>query len=330
VATRIAGSLRSPNVLEYAAGVNRQFGARLAARADYVFRDYRDFYSQRTDLSTGKVTNSVGQTFDLTLVENADAVKRRYQGVTASLTWHALSRLDLGGNYTLSHASGNFDGETATGGPATAQVLRYPEFKEERWNYPTGDLSIDQRHRMRAWAVYQLPFFDGLSVSALQEAASGVPYGAVGNIDARPFVPDLGYAVPQGAATTSYFFTNRDGFRTEAEYRTDIAANYSYRIRGGHGVQLFGQLQVQNLFNQFQLCGCGASVFANGGAVNQARIDQTVLTNSNTASLARFNPFTDTPAEGVNWRKGPNFGTALNRFAYTTPRTLRLSFGVRF
>jgi hypothetical protein len=33
---------------------------------------------------------------------------------------------------------------------------------------------------------------------------------------------------------------------------------------------------------------------------------------------------------GVNWDYGPLFGQALNRFAYTTPRTLRLSFGVRF
>ena len=27
---------------------------------------------------------------------------------------------------------------------------------------------------------------------------------------------------------------------------------------------------------------------------------------------------------------GPKFGTALNRFAYTTPREMRVSFGVRF
>jgi hypothetical protein len=276
------------------------------------------------------VTNSVGQTFDLTFVENSNAVTRRYQGVTTSATWHATSRLDVGGNYTLSHAYGNFDGETTNGGPAASTVLRYPEYKQEAWSFPTGDLAIDQRHRLRAWAIYQVPFLEGLSISALEDAASGVPYGAAGAIDARPFVTNPGYEVPQGAATTTYFFTNRDAFRSEAEYRTDLAANYVYRVRGGRGVQLFGQLQLLNVFNQFQLCGCGASVFANGGNVNSARIDQSVLTNSTTASLARFNPFTTTPIEGVNWQKGPNFGTALNRFAYTTPRTLRLSFGVRF
>ena len=31
-----------------------------------------------------------------------------------------------------------------------------------------------------------------------------------------------------------------------------------------------------------------------------------------------------------NWAKGPNFGHAVTRFAYTSPRMLRLSFGVRF
>jgi hypothetical protein len=43
-----------------------------------------------------------------------------------------------------------------------------------------------------------------------------------------------------------------------------------------------------------------------------------------------FNPFTTTPVRGVNWDYGPNFGKAINRFAYTTPRTLRITFGVRF
>ena len=101
-------------------------------------------------------------------------------------------------------------------------------------------------------------------------------------------------------------------------------------------MQLFGQLQVLNVFNQFQLCACGSTVFgtgsaANAGGVNLQRIDTTVLTPGTTASrFAAFNPFTTTPVRGVNWDYGPTFGTALNRFGYTTPRTIRMSFGVRF
>jgi hypothetical protein len=32
----------------------------------------------------------------------------------------------------------------------------------------------------------------------------------------------------------------------------------------------------------------------------------------------------------VNWDVAPTFGTALNRLAYTSPRALRVTFGVRF
>ena len=95
-------------------------------------------------------------------------------------------------------------------------------------------------------------------------------------------------------------------------------------------MELFGQAQVLNVFNQFQLCGCGASVFANGGNITQTTIDQSMLTNSNTARFERFNPFTTAPVKGVNWDYGPIFGQALNRFAYTSPRTFRISLGVRF
>jgi hypothetical protein len=46
--------------------------------------------------------------------------------------------------------------------------------------------------------------------------------------------------------------------------------------------------------------------------------------------MQTFNPFTQTPVEGVNWSKRPTFGTAINKFAYTTPRMFRFSVGVRF
>ena len=171
-------------------------------------------------------------------------------------------------------------------------------------------------------------------MSALQTIASGVPYGAFGPIATQPYVTNPGYLTPpaaSGASAVNYYFTARDAFRTEAEKRTDMAVNYNFKIPAARNTQLFAQLQVINLFNQFQLCGCGATVFANGGTVTQTRIDQTALTAStNATQFTAFNPFTTTPVQGTNWALGPNFGTALNRFAYTTPREIRVSFGVRF
>ena len=68
----------------------------------------------------------------------------------------------------------------------------------------------------------------------------------------------------------------------------------------------------------------------NGGGVNAGRIDQTVRTPVTNRPLPDFNPFTTAPVQGVNWDLAPTFGTALNRMAYTSPRTLRVTFGVRF
>ena len=43
-----------------------------------------------------------------------------------------------------------------------------------------------------------------------------------------------------------------------------------------------------------------------------------------------FGEDTRPPVQNVNWRFGPAFGTALDRNAYTLPRTFKLAFGVRF
>jgi outer membrane receptor protein involved in Fe transport len=331
ITPQIQGSLDSPNNLEYAAGVNRQLGSKAAVRADYVYRDFRDFYVAVTNLGTGRVQDQSGKSYDLGLVQNSSDLTRRYSGVTTQGTYRFSSTFDVGATYTLSRTWGNIEGENVGSGPIPTSAFSYPEYKQASWNYPIGDLSIDQRHRARLWINYGLPWLNGLTLSALQTITSGVPYGAVGNVDPRPYVTNPGYLTPPTGTGTLYYFTARDAFRTDGERRTDIAANYVYHLKNAHNTQLFGQFQILNVFNQFQLCGCGGTVFQNGGAVTQTRIDQSVLTAvTNSSQFAAFNPFTAAPVQGRNWNDGPAFGTALNRFAYTTPRELRISFGVRF
>jgi hypothetical protein len=333
VSRTIPGSLESPHALEYAAGISRTLGDRASARADFMYRDFRDFYSERIDTTTGIAVDSLGGRFDRSVIENTDNLKRRYAGVTFSGLYRVSARTDVGGNYTLSRLWGNVDGETLGSGPLGASAFQYPEYAQASWNYPEGDLSADQRHRAALWINYGVPMLTGLTVSVLETVASGVPYGAVGTINVAPFVTNPGYLSPAtGTLNKSYYFTARDAFRTEASYRTDLSATYSYALGAGRRhIDLFGQAVVINLFNQFDLCGCGAtSVFGNGGADVATRIGQAVLTNSGTPSLAAFNPFTTTPALGTNWNYGPNFGTPTIKTAFTAPRTFRLSFGVRF
>ena len=198
VTPQIRGSLDSPNVLEYAGGVNRQFGNRAAIRVDAVYRNYRAFYASVTNLSTGRVTDQLGKAYDLTLIENTNQLKRRYTGLTPQATFRFSPTFDVGAIYTLSRTWGNFDGENVGSGPITSAVLQYPEYKQQAWNYPEGDLQIDQRHRARLWANYGLPWASGLTVSALQTLESGVPYSA-SNVNGANF----NGVNPQGFVITS-------------------------------------------------------------------------------------------------------------------------------
>ena len=360
VTPQIRGNLVSPNVLEYATGVNRQIGNRATLRADYVFRNYRDLYSERTDTTTGHVTNALGQSFDLALNENTTRLTRRYSGVTTQGTFRFAARTDVGGTYTLSRTWGNENGENVASGPLFASPESYPEYQQESWSYPIGDLQVDQRHRARLWVNYGVPRVHGLTLSLMETLESGTPFGAnninntpnFNGVDPGPYVVNPGYLTPPDGTSTSYFYTvdcssvpaavtnagfgctsgkQRDAFRLVGQKRLDLSANYSHRLGGAKGAELFVKGTIINLFDQSQLCGCGGTIFENGGAVWQTRIDQTVRTAvSHPALYQPFNPFTQAPVQGVNWNYGPNFGTALNRFAYTTPRTFNMTFGVRF
>ena len=44
----------------------------------------------------------------------------------------------------------------------------------------------------------------------------------------------------------------------------------------------------------------------------------------------RFNPWTETPVEGVHWRKGDDWGQAEDDTDYQLPRNFRISVGIRF
>jgi hypothetical protein len=317
---RVSPDLRSPSADEFAGGITRRLGSRAMVRVDAVYRKFEDFYSTRVDTATGQVVNDLGQSFDLNVIENTNDVERRYKGLNVSGSWRPTDRLMIGGAYTLSRTWGSIDGETSAGGPTTATARFYPEYREGRWNYPVGDLSLDQRHKVRIHAVYSRPVTsDGdLTIGVLQSFNSGTPYDARGNITIVPYVPaGLGYR--SAPASVVYYFTPRNGFRADASSSTDVAATFGYRMPGTNNLELFFKADVVNLFGQ--------SAVVNPFFINTAA----VLTNvSNPGTYAAFNPFTETPVRGVHWDLGPTFGDPQSRFAYQVPRTFRMSMGVRF
>lgn len=328
--TIIRGSLDSPSVDEYALGLTTRLGEHGIARADVIHRDWQDFYAARTDLGTGRVTTPNGPS-DLTLIQNNDSLyERRYDALQLQFRYSPSSRLDLGGNWTLSHTQGNFDGENRGSGPITGSLGQYPEYHNNSWASPKGDLLTDQRHRATLYGLYNV--FAGnhqsLSVSLAQSFFSGHPYDAPGSITlinpatGQNYVSNPGYVTPP--VRTTYYFSKRGAFTTPSVLRTDLSLNYSFKISD---IDFFVQPQIINLFNRQAVDTTDSTLF-----------DTTIFTadnrgacsNSPTGRCLPFNPFTEKPVEGVNWQKGPNFGKAINPIGYQQPRTFRVSFGLRF
>ena len=152
-----------------------------------------------------------------------------------------------------------------------------------------------------------------MTIGVIQSYDSGRPYGANGPVNPFPFVQNPGYATPPMG--TGYWFTGRDAFRTEGAASTDLSVTYAFGL--GSSAELFAQAQVANLFNQ-------------GALNNSGRIGLGVLTASNSGAFAPFNPFTEEPVQGIHWDLVPEFGQALDRFAYQPPRMFLFNLGVRF
>jgi len=311
----VDGSLQSPSVDELSLGVTKQLGTRGLVRADLVYRDWTDFYAERTDLATGQVDTPNGPA-DFTLVGNFanPFLSREYTGLHTQFRYRLNDRLTVAGNYTLSKTEGNFDGENAGSGPITSGFLNYPQYKEASWNIPDGNLKTDQRHKVRLWAIYDVFRTDRnrLSVSLLQSFFSGQPYGANAGIDPRALVDNPGFVSPP--SNVLYHFTDRDEFRTDDVTRTDLSFNYSFLIpAAGRELEIFFQPEVTNLFDE------------------QAVIDPFGRDDDEGINvLQAFDPFTEVPIEGVHWERSSNFGQALNEDDFQDPRTFRFSVGFRF
>ncbi len=318
LASRIDGSLRSPHADEFVVGISHQIGTNASVRLDFVNRSFGDFYAIRTDLTTGQTEDEFGQPYDVGLIQNTNDLERQYRALNAQGSYRLGTDLVAGLSYTLSKLQGNVNGESAGAGPTASGAFQYPEFKDPAWSNPSGDLSADQRHRARVWASWNLPWarsFADMTLGAVQVLQSGTPYSAVTSVLVSPFVDARGYALPPDFST--YYFTARDAYRTEGTARTDVAFTLSKRVGAARGPEVFANVQLFNLFNQFQL--------ANINAINT-----TVLTAIEDPSLEFFDPFTEAPVEGVHWQKDEKFGQAVGRGAYTQPRTFRFSVGLRF
>ncbi|HEU4523369.1 MAG TPA: TonB-dependent receptor, partial [Thermoanaerobaculia bacterium] len=328
--TRFERSLNSPWMDEITLGYSVALGSRSFVRVDLINREWGDFYALRRTLETGKVTDPTGLVVDQGVIENSrGGLERDYRAVQLQANYRPWNRITVGGNYTWSELRGNVEGESASGATILTSNPDRPEYSGFEENNPVGWLGPDMRHRANIWLRYDMDTALGnFNLSLLQRYRSALSHSAVGTIDVRAGVangPANGVTNPgyQSAPTNvNYYFGERGGFRLDDITSTDLGVNWALPLGK---VQLFTQLDFLNLLNE-------------QGLEDPDWIDKTVLTRRSTACIQSgstsrclaFNPFTETPVEGVHWQKGPNFGNPTIKDAYQEPRTYRVSLGVRF
>ncbi len=329
--SRFDHSLQAPYMDEWTAGyaLTNPSGY---IRADYIHRKWAAFYSIRRTIATGKSVDPNGNKFDQGVIENSDdGLSRRYNALQMQGNVRFMKSFTAGGNYTFSKLRGNVEGESASGATGFTSFQNYPEYTGYAQFNPDGYLGPDMRHRANVWATYDLPTtsFGRFNISLLQRYHSALSYSAVGTIDVRRGVANgpangvvnPGYETPP--TNVSYFFSDRGAFKVDAISSTDLGLNWY--LPSYHGIHPFIETDFLNIFNE-------------QGVEDPDFVDKTVLTrrqttclqsNSTTRCLA-FNPFTDTPQQGVNWQYGTSFGRPTSSSAYQLPRTYRFSLGVKF
>jgi hypothetical protein len=291
-----------------------------AVRLDYVARDWKHFYAARVDTTTPQGKDSLGNTLDVAQFVNDDAgTVRTYRALQLQGSWQRGS-LSAGGGYTLSSLRGNDEGEDGVSSAAPRNLplaLWYPEFLGYAQRRPIGYLRQDQRHRARVWLTWGGE--SSLHVSLLQRFDSGTPYSAVADIDptgrSAPFdgVPqNPGYALNL-PAIAPYFFSKRGAFRTDDVWSTDLALGYEL----AHRLRPLLRIDVFNLFNRAAVVSPGTEVLTRQSA-------------GASFGLRAFNPFTETPVEGVNYARSTSFGLPTGPDSYQAPRRFQISVGVRF
>jgi outer membrane receptor protein involved in Fe transport len=335
--TQIRESLTSPSVDEITLGGSMAFN-RGFVRLDYITREWKNFYDIALNLDTGRITLPSGAVVDVGLVTNNDEyLERNYNAIELQTQFRPIARLSLGTNYTWSRLESNSAGESSGGGPFSfgSPHIYKPEYYDwpGRENAPVGPADLeDQTHRLRAWASFDVPSRIGnWNFSLLERYETGRAYGLFGSIDIRESATFYGTGRPGGVAnpgyltasvptSVTYWFEAPGERRFEDFAATDLAVNYNTDPSWLRGFSIFVQGEVTNVFNAHAQTGGNRAVI-------------TALTDS---SLQRFNPFVDEPVEGVHWRKGPLFGlptaatTGTVAGSYQTPRTYRVSLGVRF
>jgi hypothetical protein len=200
--------IKSPNTREITIGAGTQIGKGFF-RADYINRDWRDFYANFTSLGLGTVIGNpnTGALADLNIIGNSDVPRRKYWAMQFQTQYQLPAGFGAGGNYTYSKLTGNVEGETSGSGPVTfaGSSVAYTEYQNFSNNAPTGYRAADQRHKIRAWGTYDLATAIGhFNFGLIERYDSGSPYSEAAAVPITNSMLCSGIPTATGTTVTSF------------------------------------------------------------------------------------------------------------------------------
>ena len=181
--------------------------------------------------------------------------------------YRLFNRLTLNGNYTIQFRNhGNYEGEGTNTPGYTSIIGDYPEALSEARHYPEGRLQNFQRHKLRAWAIYDMDMgrAGNMSVSGWCASTRAWPTASRSAASAptatqRSILTAAGY--PDQLGTANVFFAERGSEMFAGYGLLDTSIHYN--------VPLFGHLRpwikfdVYNMFNNQKLVAWSTTVSQN-------------------------------------------------------------------
>ena len=198
-------------------------------------------------------------------VFNSDDLIRRYQGLEVEIFQRVNSVLVLNGTYTYGRLTGNNNGgdnpystfrdNSVPGYYGNRRFLTQTLGLTDQDFAPNGPLSSDQTHHVRLNLSLERPMDKGkITYSALIRYDSGnnwsAAYAAPLGENAGGLMANIPNA-PPAPATYTRFYGGRGQYTYNDQYQVDFKLSFHIPL-GTKTLQLIGDLQINNLFNQME------------------------------------------------------------------------------
>ena len=323
--------LKTPLTHEFSVSLGRSFReGRGFAEASFINRNtgnmVEDFITL-ADGTTNVVTNGIeAGTVSNVVYRNTDELWREYQAMVLQSRYRFFDRLTVNGNYTVQLRNhGNYEGEGTNTPGSTSIFGDYPEATSEARHYPEGRLQNFQRHKLRAWAIYDMSLgrAGSMAVSGLVRVDSGLAYSlAQRNVaptaTQRAILAAAGY--PDSLGTANVFFAERGSETFPGYGLLDVSAHYNVPVF--RDLRPWIKFDVYNLMNNQKVIGFSTTVSqdATTGTDNLGlrtgytpagsfgKVTGNTVTNLNQTAIPSYAP---TGFGGTNGNGGRTFRVAL-------------------